>query len=115
MVQVFQNLISNAIKFMDKENGIIKIACSDEGDNWKFSVEDNGPGIEEKYFDRVFQIFQTLKPRDKLEGTGLGLALVKKIVNIYQGDIWMESNVGRGTKVIFSLPKRDGEIIPTDT
>ncbi len=106
-IQVFQNLISNSIKFSDKPKGKINIACSDEGNNWKYSVEDNGPGIEEKYFKRVFRIFQTLNARDTLEGTGLGLALVKKIINTYSGKVWIKSKVGKGTTVFFTLPKRD--------
>lgn len=103
--QVFQNLISNSINFIDKPKGKINIACSDEGKYWKFLVEDNGPGIEEKYFDKAFQIFQTLQPRDKQEGTGVGLSLVKKIINFYKGNVWIESNVGEGTTVFFTLPK----------
>lgn len=105
--QIFQNLISNSIKFSDKPKGKIKIACSDEGKYWKFSVEDNGPGIEEKYFDKAFQIFQTLQARDKIEGTGVGLSLVKKIINYYKGEVWIESKVGEGTIVFFTLPKID--------
>jgi two-component system sensor kinase FixL len=104
--QVFQNLMGNAIKFMDKPAGEIRIGCSADGEFWKFSVEDNGPGIEEKYFDRIFQIFQTLKPRDESENTGIGLALVKRIVEIYGGKVWVESTVGRGSTFYFTL-KRD--------
>ncbi|NOR75004.1 MAG: HAMP domain-containing protein [Draconibacterium sp.] len=105
-VQVFQNLISNSIKFSDKTKGKINIACSNEGNNWEFSVEDNGPGIEKKYYDRVFRIFQTLNARDTQEGTGLGLALVKKIVTYYKGKIWIKSTVEKGTTIYFTLPKK---------
>jgi PAS domain S-box-containing protein len=80
--QIFQNLLSNAIKYMDKPRGEISIACSDEGDRWKFSVKDNGPGIESRHFEKIFQLFQTLAPRDRIESTGVGLALVKKIVEL---------------------------------
>jgi PAS domain S-box-containing protein len=107
--QVFQNLLSNAIKFMDKPEGEIRIACVPEGDSWKFSVADNGPGIEEKYFEKIFQIFQTLRPRDEAESTGVGLALVKKIVEIYGGRVWVESDVGSGTTFFFTLPRRGKE------
>ena len=103
--QLFQNLISNSIKFSDKQKGEINIACNDEGKHWKFCVKDNGPGIEEKYFNKAFQLFHTLHARDKQEGTGVGLSLVKKIVTFYKGEIWLESIVGEGTTVFFTLPK----------
>jgi PAS domain S-box-containing protein len=102
--QVFQNLLSNAIKFVDKPQGRISLACVSEGPLWHFSVTDNGIGIEEKYFGKVFQLFQTLAPRDKIEGTGVGLALVKKIVEIEGGTIWLESSPGVGTTFHFTLP-----------
>ena len=104
MEQVFQNLLSNAVKFMDKQRGEIKVACAREDGYWKFSIADNGPGIEEKYFDKIFQIFQTLAPRDESENTGVGLALVKKIIEMYNGKIWVESKVGHGSKFFFTLP-----------
>jgi signal transduction histidine kinase len=103
--QVFQNLVGNAIKFMDKPVGEIRIGCGAEGEYWKFSVADNGPGIEEKYFERIFQIFQTLKSRDESESTGIGLALVKRIVEMYGGKVWVESEVGRGSTFYFTLKK----------
>ncbi|MGC9398773.1 MAG: PAS domain-containing sensor histidine kinase, partial [Anaerolineae bacterium] len=78
--QVFQNLLSNAIKFLDKPQGRVTIGGEDQGGHWQFSVADNGPGIAAKYHDKIFQMFQTLAPRDEYESTGVGLALVKKIV-----------------------------------
>ncbi|MEO6422876.1 MAG: Tar ligand binding domain-containing protein [Candidatus Nitrotoga sp.] len=105
MEQVFQNLISNAIKYMDKPQGEIHINCRSEGNEWKFSIADNGPGIELRHFERIFQLFQTLTPRDKVEGTGVGLSLVKKIVEMYAGKIWVESKVGDGSTFFFTLPK----------
>ena len=107
--QVFQNLIGNAIKFMDKNDGVVNVGCSDEPSLWKFYVSDNGPGIEEKYHQTVFQIFQTLTPRDERESTGIGLSLVKKIINLYGGTIWIESIVGEETTFFFTLPKKGGE------
>jgi signal transduction histidine kinase len=104
--QVFQNLLSNGIKFMDKPKGEIRIGCVAEDGYWKFSVADNGPGIEEKYFENIFQIFQTLKSRDEPEGTGFGLALVKKIVEMYGGRVWVESEIGKGSTFYFTV-KRD--------
>ncbi|MCK5509600.1 MAG: PAS domain S-box protein, partial [Desulfobacterales bacterium] len=106
MEQVFQNLIGNAIKFMDKGDGIIKVGCADEGASWKFSVSDNGPGINKKYHDKIFRIFQTLTPRDAHESTGIGLTLVKKIIKLYGGSVWVESETGRGTTFFFTLPKK---------
>ncbi len=112
--QVFQNLLSNAIKYMDKPAGRITVGCESKGEDWLFSVADNGPGIEEKYFGKVFQLFQTLAPRDKVEGTGVGLALVKKIVEIEGGKIWIESVPGASTCFYFTLP-RTGVVYKTPT
>lgn len=104
--QVFQNLLSNAVKFMDKPDGEIKIGCVEEDGYWKIHVADNGPGIEEKYFAKIFQIFQTLNPRDQVESTGVGLTVVKKIVEMYGGKVWVESKIGEGTTFLFTLPKQ---------
>nr|WP_269106549.1 PAS domain S-box protein [Massilia sp. TS11] len=103
--QVFHNLISNAIKYMDKDAGRIEVLCEDGGADWKFCVADNGPGIEARHFERIFQLFQTLAPRDRVESTGVGLALVKKIVEMYRGRVWVESRVGEGARFWFTLPK----------
>lgn len=111
ITQLFQNLLDNAIKFMDKPKGHIKVGCAEENGFWKFSVADNGPGIEEKNFERIFQIFQTLKARDEFESTGIGLTIVKKVVEIYGGRIWVESEVGKGSIFLFTLPKKESEII----
>lgn len=102
--QVFQNLLSNAIKFLDKPRGHITVDCFREHRFWHFSVTDNGIGIDEKHFTKVFQLFQTLAPRDKIEGTGVGLALVKKIVELEGGTIWVQSIPGVGTTFHFTLP-----------
>ena len=104
--QVFQNLLSNAIKFMDKPEGLIRIGCLDQGDKWQFSVADNGPGIGEQDYDKVFQIFQTLSPRDEFESTGIGLAVVKKIVETWGGSVWVESTVGQGSTFYFTIPRK---------
>ena len=71
----------------------------------KFSIADNGPGIEKKHWERIFKIFQTLAPRDEFESTGIGLTVVKKIVELYDGKIWLESEVGKGTTFLFTFPK----------
>jgi len=109
MEQLFQNLIENAIKYMDKDKGIIKVACVDKETEWEFSVSDNGPGIDRKYHDKIFQIFRTLSARDKHESTGIGLTLVKKIITLYGGSIWVESEEGNGAAFFFTLPKK-GEL-----
>lgn len=106
MGQVFQNLIGNAIKFMDKDVGVIRVGCVDEGDLWKFMVADNGPGIDQRYHDKIFKIFQTLTARDEHESTGIGLTLVKKIITLYGGTIRIESEFGKGSSFIFTLPKK---------
>ena len=106
--QVFHNLISNAIKYMDKPQGLVTVGCADAGSEWHFSVADNGPGIEARHFDKIFQLFQTLAPRDRVESTGVGLALAKKIVEMYDGRIWVESVPGTGATFWFALPKTGG-------
>jgi two-component system sensor kinase FixL len=103
--QVFQNLLDNAIRFMDKPHGVVRISCVDDGPAWKFSVSDNGPGIDPRHFQRIFQLFQTLAPRDRTESTGIGLAIAKKIVEEHGGRIWVESSPGRGSSFFFTLPK----------
>jgi PAS domain S-box-containing protein len=104
MVQLFQNLIGNAIKFCDSSPHV-HISCQEEGDYYIFSVEDNGIGIEPQYFNRIFQIFQRLQAKDAYEGTGIGLAICKRIVERHRGKIWVESQPGKGTKFYFSISK----------
>ncbi len=105
IMQVFQNLLSNAIKYMDKPQGWIKVGCVEQDGFWKFSVADNGPGIEEKHFEKIFKIFQALPTSPRFEGTGVGLTITKKIVELYNGKIWVESKVGEGSTFFFTLPK----------
>lgn len=111
VMQLFQNLLSNAIKYMDKSEGIIKIDCEKEGKFWKFSVSDNGPGIEEKHFEKIFKMFQALSVREEFEGTGVGLTVTKKIVELYGGEIWVESKVGEGSTFFFTLPKQNVGVV----
>ena len=105
LTQVFENLLSNAIKFMDKPAGRIRIGCVSDGDFWKCYVADNGPGIDSKYHERIFRIFQTLAPRDVHESTGIGLTLAQKIIEFCGGKIWVESEIGKGSTFFFTLPK----------
>lgn len=105
MQQVLQNLLSNAIKYLDKPQGEIHVGCMTEKKTWKFYVRDNGPGIEQRHFERIFGLFQTLLPRDRVESTGVGLALVKKIIELHEGRVWLESTVGTGSTFYFTLPR----------
>lgn len=107
MEQIFENLIGNAVKFMDKDKGLITVGCQETRNNLEFYVADNGPGIAKKYHDKVFQIFQTLNTRDELESTGIGLAIVNKIITKHNGSIWIESEPGKGTTFFFTLPKKE--------
>jgi signal transduction histidine kinase len=106
--QVFSNLISNAIKYHDHPStGHIHIGCDDvSGEFYRFSVQDDGPGIAAEYHERIFIIFQTLVERDALESTGVGLAIVKKIVERQGGRIWVESAEGQGSTFFFTWPKQ---------
>ena len=104
--QIFTNLISNAIKHNDKIEGKVEISYKDGGGYHQFAVTDNGPGIAEEYHEKVFTIFQTLEARDKVENTGVGLSIVKKIIEEQKGKIWIESQVGHGTSFVFHLPKQ---------
>ena len=103
--QAFVHLIDNAVKFMDKPDGRVHVACEDDGDFWRFSVSDNGPGIEAQHFEKIFRMFQTLVPRDERESTGVGLTLARKIVELNGGRIWLESEAGKGTTFYFTYPK----------
>lgn len=103
MISVFQNLIDNSIKYRNQSNPIIEISASEEDNNWVFLVSDNGLGFDNKYSDKIFEIFQRL--HTDYEGTGIGLATVKKIIETHGGKIWVDSNEGIGSKFYFSLPK----------
>jgi PAS domain S-box-containing protein len=105
IAQVFQNLLSNAVKYMDKPQGHVTVDVTECGAFWQFAVADNGPGIEEKYFELIVGLFKTLAPQDQSDSTGIGLTVVKKIVELYGGRIWVESKVGSGTTFFFTLPK----------
>ena len=99
------HLIRNAIKFMDKTKGLIKINCIEKNDFWQFSISDNGPGIEQRHFSKIFKLFQTLNSHDEVAGAGVGLSIAKKIVELYNGAIWIESQMGVGSTFSFAIPK----------
>jgi light-regulated signal transduction histidine kinase (bacteriophytochrome) len=112
IMQVFQNLLCNAVKYMSGPGGQIRIGCLEQDGSWRFSVADEGPGIDRKYFDKIFKIFQTLAPRDGVKSTGIGLSIVKKIVELNGGKVWVESEVGKGSTFFFTLPKQPPDSRP---
>jgi PAS domain S-box-containing protein len=103
--QLFQNLIGNALKHSNQPQIEIRVEWADRGPMWEFSVADNGPGIEQRHFARIFKIFQTLAPKDKTDSTGIGLALVQRIVERAGGRVWVESRLGEGSTFRFTWPK----------
>jgi PAS domain S-box-containing protein len=110
LASLFQNLIGNAIKFRGENPPEIHIGLKQEGGNWVFSIKDNGIGIDPQYFDRVFIIFQRLHTRKKYSGTGIGLAISKRIVERHGGRIWIESQPGSGSTFYFTIPIIKGEL-----
>lgn len=104
MVQLFQNIISNAIKYRGYESPKIHISAKKDDKQWLFSVKDNGIGISGKHLDKIFTIFQRLHTNEEYEGTGIGLAIAQKIVHQHGGKIWVESKLGEGTVFYFTIP-----------
>ena len=104
MIQLFQNLISNAIKFRSKKTPIIHITAHNNEDKHIFSVNDNGIGIDLKYQEQIFKVFQRLHSIKEYDGTGIGLSLIKKIVQHHNGNIWVKSEIGKGSTFFFTLP-----------
>ncbi|MFN8531270.1 MAG: ATP-binding protein [Anaerolineae bacterium] len=107
VLQVFQNLIDNAVKYCDKPVAEIGVSCTLQEKGWMFRVRDNGIGIAQKDYARVFEIFQTIRPPDRdsvPSSTGVGLAIVKRVINYYGGEIWVESELGQGSTFVFTLP-----------
>jgi light-regulated signal transduction histidine kinase (bacteriophytochrome) len=103
LLQLFQNLIGNALKF-NQQHPEIQIGVFNQGSMWRFSVQDNGIGMKEEELERIFKPFQRLHTREEYEGTGIGLALCRRIVERHGGQLWVESQVGQGSTFFFTLP-----------
>ena len=109
-MQLFQNLIGNAIKFRGKEPPRIEVSCEKSGQEWVFSVRDNGIGIAAEDCDRVFNVFERIQTDTPRTGTGIGLAICKRIVERHGGRIWVESVIGQGSTFRFTIPCRDAYV-----
>ncbi|MBD3168933.1 MAG: PAS domain S-box protein [candidate division Zixibacteria bacterium] len=104
LTSLFQNIIANGIKFNQSPEPRIDIRVEKESQRWRFEIEDNGIGIEPKYKDKIFELFQQLQPWSEYGGTGMGLAIAKKIIERHNGEIWVDSQPGKGSLFIFTLP-----------
>jgi two-component system, chemotaxis family, sensor kinase Cph1 len=105
MLQLMQNLVSNAIKFHGPDRPVVHVSATEQERGWTFSVRDNGIGLSMEYSERIFQMFQRLHSRDRFPGSGVGLAIVKKVVERQGGKIWVESEEGKGATFFFTVPK----------
>jgi PAS domain S-box-containing protein len=110
IMQVFQNLILNEIKLHGEETPKIHIAAEKKASEWVFSVQDNGIGIDPQYLERIFEIFKRLNSRDRYPGTGMGLAIYKKIIERHGGRIWVESELGKSSTFYFTLPINSSKV-----
>ena len=108
LTHVFQNLIGNALKYRNACGPEIRVCARSDGSHWTFSVKDNGIGIDPQYFDRIFQMFQRLHTSGEYSGTGIGLAICRKIVERHGGKIWVESELGHGATFSFTVPRAEG-------
>ena len=113
LAQIFQNLIVNGIKFHSEEAPKIHISAKKKAKDWIFSVRDNGIGIDLQYSEKIFEVFKRLHNKEEYPGTGIGLAICKKIVERHGGHIWVESELGKGSTFYFTLPINPGEVSKT--
>ena len=109
LVHLFQNLVSNALKYRSDRKPLVRIDAAEADEQWCFSVEDNGIGIAREFQTQIFGIFKRLHDRTKYPGTGIGLAICQKIVERHGGRIWVESEPGRGSTFFFTLPRLTNE------
>lgn len=109
MTQLMQNLIGNAIKFHGSERPRVRISASESSESWVFAIKDNGIGFDPVYADKIFLLFQRLSTEKKYPGSGIGLAIAKRIVERHGGRIWVESEIGKGATFFFTAPKKQGE------
>ncbi len=110
MILLMQNLVGNAIKFHGSERPVVQITAEPGPRDWVFTVKDNGIGLNTEYSDKIFQMFQRLHTKDRYPGTGIGLAIAKKIVERHGGRIWVESEEGKGATFHFTIPKEEGKV-----
>jgi light-regulated signal transduction histidine kinase (bacteriophytochrome) len=106
LTRLFQNLLVNSIKYRGSDTPRIHVSAKENGEEFLLSVEDNGIGIDPQYAEKIFGIFRVLQPRDRNSGSGMGLAICRKIVTRHEGRIWVESALGRGAKFYWTLPKK---------
>ena len=104
LAQLFQNLLGNALKFRGEAPPKVRVDACRDGDCWRFSVSDNGIGIDSKFREQIFDVFRRLHTHQQYGGTGIGLAICKKIVDRHGGRIWVESEPGQGATFHFTLP-----------
>ena len=114
MMQVMQNLVANAIKFHGPERPIIQVTATPGTKDWTFSVKDNGIGLNVEYAEKIFQMFQRLHSKETYPGTGVGLAIAKKIVERHGGHIWVESEENKGATFFFTIPTDQGHEMSLD-
>jgi len=109
LAQLLQNLIGNGLKYCGDDPPHVHVSAENSGNEWTIAVRDNGIGIDSKYHERIFEIFRRLHTHDEIPGTGIGLAVCRRIVHRHGGRIWLESETGKGSTFYFAIPERSNE------